>query len=549
MNCSRGPSSRTRTSCNNCRKRHQKCNGEQPCQRCWQHDAECIYGQILFSVKEWEPRGAGLPSALTTRCSTANSPCEILFVSENSYVESLYRVPQSEKSSSINEHAAAGTTISPVLQYDASVERCPEERTDVVPICPPIQDPTSAFFMERYCNIIGPWFDMFDTNKRWSRVVPHLSLSNKSLFQSIIASCAKQYSLVSSECTTFALNSYNHALKELTYALGDSALKGSAALFASCLLVGYCEMIDAKSLDWHTHLSGTFSLCSTQGWHGLCGGVAQSCFWVYCRMDLLASIARSERTLLDTSSWLPTAISLQSHHEALEWKPDSWCNQVVLLLAQTHNLLCDVGRSSYDPSKLAYLGARWDALSTAIGVHEACRPAVFHPVINLPPSGPAYPFERIVYTSSAAAAATQMLDLAKMFFILAHPDPTPEVKRARLTSWSISQQALNLSRKIVANSITNRQTIAWANAVQIISSSGQILVAEDERVALLQVLQDIKSESGWSTHRHIEALTNWWSTAAIRDDVALGSEARPGSNLMLRQVGEFLFRMSEIYFN
>ena len=402
--------------------------------------------------------------------------------------------------------------------------------------------------MERYCNIIGPWFDMIDTDTRWSHAVPHLSLSNKSLFQSIIASCAKQYSLVSRESTIFALDYYNHALKELTYALGDLAIKGSAAVFASCLLIGYCEMIDAKSLDWHTHLSGTFSLCSTQGWNGLCGGVAQSCFWVYCRMELLASIARSERTLLDTSLWLPTGVSLQPHDERQEWEPDSWCNQVVLFLAQTHNLLCDVGHSSCDSLKLASLGARWNALSTAMKMHEACRPEAFHPVINLPPSGPANPFERIVYVSPAAAAATQMLDLASLFFILAFPDPTPEARRARLASYSSAQKALSLSRKIVANSITNRQTIAWANAVQLLSSAGLILVARDERAALLQVLEDIKSESGWSTHGHIEALKDWWNKAALHADIAHESETRPGKDLTLQQVGNCLVEMSENYF-
>ena len=104
-------------------------------------------------------------------------------------------------------------------------------------------------------------------------------------------------------------------------------------------------MIDARSLDWHTHLSGTSTLCTTQGWHGSSGGVAQSCFWVYCRMDLLASIARSEHTLLPTSSWLGTGASVYSYDDGQTFEPDSWCNRVVLLLAETHNLLCDVGES------------------------------------------------------------------------------------------------------------------------------------------------------------------------------------------------------------
>lgn len=402
--------------------------------------------------------------------------------------------------------------------------------------------------MERYCNIIGPWFDMFDTRKQWSLLVPHLSLSSKSLLRSITASCAKQSSLVSPGGTIHALDCYNHALKELTCALGESTMKRSAASFASCLLVGHCEMIDARSIDWHTHLRGTFSLCSSQGWHGLYGDVGQSCFWVYCRMDLLASIARSKRTLLDTSLWLPTEASSRIDNGALETKLDLWCNEVVLLLAQAHNLLCDVGQSYHDALELVALGPRWDDLSAAIEAYEAQRPAAFHPVIKLPPFGCACPFERIVYTSPAAAAATQMLDLAKLFLILAHPDSTSGIREARLTSSSVTQRALDLSREIIANSIMNRQTIAWANAVQILSTSGLILVRGDETAALLQVLQDTHSETGWSTCMQIEALREWWSSCTIHDGIALGLGPRSGSNLMHRQVDESLVRMSKIYY-
>ena len=502
----RGPASRTKASCNVCKRRHERCDGRQPCHSCWKQGVECVYEPRALSVKAWKPAGdAALPSVEAGRSSCPEAPSSIAFVSENWHVESYYEVLQTMLSPHSVEDEA--------LRHSSTSANPPQRASDLAKAHLPIADPVLAFFMERYCNIIGPWFDMFDTTRQWSHTVSHLALSNKSLLQSIIASCAKQHSLVYHESTVSALDYYNSALKELSAALGDPAVKESAAVFASCLLIGYCEMIDARSLDWHTHLSGTSTLCTTQGWHGSSGGVAQSCFWVYCRMDLLASIARSEHTLLPTSSWLGTGASVYSYDDGQTFEPDSWCNRVVLLLAETHNLLCDVGKSSYKPKLLhgPAISGRWNRMSSIVSIHESHRPATFYPVIELPPLSAASPFKRTIYVSPAAAAATQMLDLAELFLILAFSDLSHEARIARLSSRSITVKALDLSRRIIANSISNRHTIAWANAVQLLSTAGLCIVGCDERAALVQVLGDIKAETGWSTEGHVVGLKAWWS--------------------------------------
>ena len=532
----RGPASRTRTSCNPCKRRHERCDGHQPCHSCWKHGVECSYDPHAFKLKLWQPEGeAELLSVEAERYNITNAHSCVAFVSENSRVESQYEVLHKARSPSNVQDEA--------LPYCGTSANPSQDAPDLATARPPIEDPVMAFFMERYCNIIGPWFDMFDTTKRWSHTVPHLALSNRSLLQSIIASCAKQHSLVYHERTVSALDHYNSALKELSAALGDPTVKNSAAVFASCLLIGYCEMIDARSLDWHTHLSGTASLCTTQGWHGLSGGVAQSCFWVYCRMDLLASIARSGHTLLPTPSWLPTEASLSLHDQGQILGLDSWCNQVVLLLAQTHNLLCEVGQSSYNPEILQNLLTHWSRLSTTISAHESHRPSAFYPVIELPPLSPVSPFKRVIYVSPTAAAAIQMLDLTNLFSILAFPDPTAEARAARLRSRSITVKTLDLSRRIVANSINNRHTIAWANAVQLLSSAGIFIVGGDERAALLQVLGDIKAETGWSTEGHVVGLKAWWS--GIDDDREEADHELVDE--MFPKVSRCLLKMWELY--
>ncbi|KAK5224079.1 hypothetical protein LTR47_010102 [Exophiala xenobiotica] len=499
--------------------------------------AACKIATSGFQLREWEPREAGLPDVPAGR-QLSKEPSRISFVSENKRVESRYEVLSPNSAPELNAGSTPAVTCSPAITSTPGSQAA-------VPAHLPITDPTEGFFMERYCTIIGPWFDMFDSKGHWSHIVPHLALSNRSLFRSIVASCAKQYSLVARESSIFALDYYNHALKELTQALDDPEVTGSAAVFASCLLTGYCEMIDSRSLDWQTHLRGTFSLCSTQGWHGLSGGVAQSCFWVYCRMDLLASLARAEKTSLDPGLWLPDGGSLAPSTQEQSWDSDSWSNQVVLLLAHTHNLLCDVRKSSYGTADRLRLLETWTAVSKALHRHEASRPATFHPVVHLPPSSATAPFERIVYVSATASAATQMLHLAFFLLIVAYPDQSAMERQVRLTSYTVTQQALTLSQRIIGNSIANRLTIAWANAVQLLFTAGLILVAENERAALVEVLKDIGSATGWSVHGHIESLNEWWTSSDDRGGREVPPlERRLDGPWMLRQVGDSLVSLS-----
>lgn len=129
--------------------------------------------------------------------------------------------------------------------------------------------------MSRYTEIIGPRFDLFDDGPRYfSTVVPLLALKNRLVLLSCLAVAARQYSLASQHGHGDALAYYNQAIR-LLYELLDS--KGhEPAVFASCLLIAHCEMIESKASDWNLHLQGTGKLISVQRWHSRSGDLAQA---------------------------------------------------------------------------------------------------------------------------------------------------------------------------------------------------------------------------------------------------------------------------------
>lgn len=172
-------------------------------------------------------------------------------------------------------------TGSPIDRVDGSYEREKTQRSTakisnlLFTPGPPLTNERDAFYMSRYVENLGPWFDLFDsTDKHFSTVVPQLALSNDLVLYACLASAARQYSLVNDSGRGDALEYYNIALRTLHNHLDHHGHE--PATFASCLLIAHCEMIESHASDWNVHLQGTRELVTTQGWNAASGGLAQA---------------------------------------------------------------------------------------------------------------------------------------------------------------------------------------------------------------------------------------------------------------------------------
>src|ERR1700759_1859196 len=141
----RGTASRTKLSCANCRRRHFKCGGEQPCERCWQDDLQCEYPTKPFSFKEWSPQEAGLPPLPALRENPSNVRTGI-FVSENRRIESRYEILDSEtKSPSTVSGEESQLSRGGSVRNEATILHPTDSAAGPVPLFPPITKPTEAF--------------------------------------------------------------------------------------------------------------------------------------------------------------------------------------------------------------------------------------------------------------------------------------------------------------------------------------------------------------------------------------------------------------------
>lgn len=217
-------------------------------------------------------------------------------------------------------------------------------------------------------------------------------------------------------------------------------------------------------------------------------------------MDLLSSLAAGNKTRLPTDMW---TVPQDDGH----WTIDSWSCHTVLLVAEVHNLLCDVREQA---KNYTHLLERWKSLHRRIKQHGESQPLEFQPLVNLAPTScnENNPFETFLYVNPAVSAAVQMFDLARFLHLLARPALTHEER----TTWfaKASEEAKNLLTRVIANSIANRDPINWATAVQLLHVAGLAVVGHRYRKALLICLEDIQRETGWNTQENIHNLLDWW---------------------------------------
>ncbi|ESA43729.1 hypothetical protein GE21DRAFT_3702 [Neurospora crassa] len=501
----RGPSSRSKLACKQCRDRHVRCDQQQPCGICRRRNIRCSHGDdILFTALQWKPDKE-------TAYEQRLSPVRIAgFVDETLQVSQLYHVLPHDVT---HDNLVVSKTNNKGYIFS------PASHTEVAA---PITNEKDAFYLARYTDIIGPRFDMFDSTSRYfSLALPRMALSNRLVLLSCLACAARQYSLVTDRGHHDALVYYNEALKTLYERLNDSGHE--EATFASCLLIAHCEMVESKASDWNLHLKGTGELVMMHHWNGRSGGLAQAGFWIYYRMIILASLASGMSAAVNLGQLLPLGYF---PNPTGEWTLDAWQSKVVHLLGTTHRFWARIRNHHHHhhhhqddtDTALDKLTAEWTSLGDQLLRHQSQAPAMCHALSVIPAANDndddISPFESVRYVNGPVSAAWQMLHTAYLVHTLSQP--TPRAARLTLLSSSeVANKALSYARMIVANSIANRCTIAWANAVQLLTMAGQCLVDVKERQACFRALENIQHHTGWNTRVNMETLSAIWRRATI----------------------------------
>lgn len=362
-----------------------------------------------------------------------------------------------------------------------------------------------------YLDEIAVWLDMFDIDRHFQFKIPLLAKTADHLHYSILALSARQMERKGpGQPYTESLGLYQEAIqlivKEL-YTLDTTVI-------ASCVLLCVLEMMSSSPRAWCRHLNGCAMLLEAAGVNGVVGGVRQSLFWCFARMDVWGGFLEDTLTKIPTSRWfIPSGSMIEA---VTQFKggsgSHSYANYAVFLCASVVNVISNktgsyVGQAEVDSVRKTTYLARWRALFDLLEDWYNNRPEEMQPLMAYPSSsdGLREPFSVVLYGSSPAINGNQLYHAAAILMLLDKPRGFRLSKSPKSILWH--------ARQICGIAVSNSDHGAWINSLQPLWIAGKIMSHETEHRAILDLLAQIERDTGWATAWRAEDLRDYWGDA------------------------------------
>ncbi|RYO20503.1 hypothetical protein AA0111_g10044 [Alternaria arborescens] len=382
-----------------------------------------------------------------------------------------------------------------------------EEQTPANPSSAPQLSPEEEFALwKNWFDEVAPWIDKFDPERHFRHTLPVIARSHDHLRYSILALSARQMERKNnSKHTERSLSLYQTAIQLVLPQLHTR----STPVIASCVVLCVLEMLSSSAKAWHQHLDGCAHLLEAVGINGFSGGVNQALFWCFARMDVCGGLIASSKTLIPVEHW---ADGMDLDGDVERFRADGGYNvhacEAVYLVAQILDLLSFhsnlAGRVGATPPTCADADeaytARWTRLWSHVSAWYAARPAEMLPISCFSTSPSSFP--KILYSNPAAMSGNQLHHTACILLLRHKPSGVTVTPKPNSIFWH--------ARQICGISISNDDHAAWTNAIQPLWIAGQWMSHESEQKAILQLLEKIEKQSGWSTKWRAEDLKEFW---------------------------------------
>ncbi|CZR45056.1 uncharacterized protein FPRO_15769 [Fusarium proliferatum ET1] len=403
--------------------------------------------------------------------------------------------------------------------------------------------PADLRFFRYYTEIVGPIIDLFDQERHFTNVVPHLALRNSGLLKAILAVAAKHMSLgvkvgqVQSHGGTsieggssspeetagssqqaeqsqipahMATQYYYETLQYLSQTLLYPSYAESHEILATAIMISTYEMFDAggtsTSGNWERHLRGAFWIQRSQDNDGeSVDGLRRAVWWAWLRQDIWAAFRAGRPTL---TIWRP-----KKRLEDLD--SDELATRMVYVCAKCVEFAAlDKTSPSQDIQQKIEHGNR---LLQALENWYRVLPYSYKPVmVTTEPntmnrasstSESQTRFQPIWFHPPNHAGAMQMYHFSKAIVLLNQPST------GGLNAYRQRQKALNESLHMVC-SIANacqkgEPAMAFVN-VQAIFAVGQCVQMPEKQAALLDTLDRMLEISKFPAAGIVADLKRMW---------------------------------------
>ncbi|KAK9235044.1 hypothetical protein V1525DRAFT_411112 [Lipomyces kononenkoae] len=341
----------------------------------------------------------------------------------------------------------------------------------------------TAELLRNYVDEIASWLDMFDSKRHFAVYLPHLALKSQALFFSLITISSRQIERIKPQyASDVTLELYQRSIQHLLPTVQSKSLETIAACVVLCCL----EMMCSSPYNWRRHLEGCAALFVSAGISGFCGGLGQSLFWCFARMDLSCAVIGEESTIIQIPDWLSPGQSCDVAAQLFksEHTYDMYANYAVFLCSRVTNLIAsdsNIPAHEYD--------CEWKKLWNELRIWAEERPVEMKPLLAFDQQ--IYePFPTVLYGNSPAISGNQLYHMACILLMQNKPRLFKIHKSCPTMLWHAKQ--------ICAISLSNRHHGCWNNALQPLWIAGRLMSHRSEHIAILELLDKIEKTTGWA---------------------------------------------------
>ncbi|KAK9257413.1 hypothetical protein V1507DRAFT_447147 [Lipomyces tetrasporus] len=352
-----------------------------------------------------------------------------------------------------------------------------------------------ARLLRNYVDEIASWLDIFDNQRHFAIVLPRLAVNSHALFYSLLAISSRQIERIDHQYpSAVTLELYQQSIQHLLPNVQSKNMETIAACVVLCCL----EMMSSSPQDWRRHLEGCAALFSSAGINGFCGGLGQSLFWCFARMDLSSAVIGEESTIIKMSDWIPPGESLDAAGALFRAQPsyDMYANYAVFLCSCVTNLI-----ASDSPMTGSIYDAEWDMLWNELRIWVNRRPIEMKPLLSFDEENEA-PFPTVLYGNGPAISGNQLYHMACILLMQNKPRSFKLPKSNPSMLWHAKQ--------ICAISLNNTHHGCWNNALQPLWVAGRLMSHHTEHTAILTILKEIERSTGWAMKWRGEDLNEFW---------------------------------------
>jgi len=485
-------------------------------------DSDPLFGRDMFKLdpmfnndKDNKDPSLVLPNETTLSPNTMNQHLQTTL---------FYHMVETARNTALTRNGspdpeAIGTDVSkaitsPAQLIDNTQASCRESgpRFQTLKVVRGISKQRQVELWRNYLDEVAVWLDMFDNDRNFQFQIPLMAKSSEHLQYAILALSARQLERKSGSTYTESIILYQEAIALIVtemYTLDTSVV-------ASCVLLCVLEMMSSSSGAWCRHLDGCAMLLEAAGINGVVGGVRQSLFWCFSRMDVWGGFLEDTITKIPTSRWfIPSGSMIEAvtHFKAGSGS-HSYANYSVFLCASVVNVISNKNSSSHrgsgdvDTVRSSTYATRWKALFDLLDDWYNNRPEEMQPLIAFAPNESEFggePFPTLMYASSPAINGNQLYHAATLLMLQNKPRDFKPRKSSKSILWH--------ARQICGIAVSNSDHGALINGLHPIWIAGRLMSHSSEHKAILGVLSHIEKRIGWATAWRAEDLKEYWGCA------------------------------------